>query len=189
MSMPGGSGAAFHRATTPRRFTVAPSAGEVMSALRNVVGERRSPHDLLALDRLSREGVSAFGKRALNSAKGTSLERRLVALGEELGQPPIPQPAPRVDVDDHPSVRVGDRHRVPGLAVEEELQARVTVGPVDLDDQRRRVELHGLRPCAARPIARKGRSCQDDQREAAAQAAMSFGRLVIAPPFVDRRPP
>jgi hypothetical protein len=62
-------------------------------------------------------------------------------------------------------VRAGDRHRSPGLAVEEELQPRVTSRGIDLDDYSRRGEANRLRCSLARALAPERRAAEGEQRK------------------------
>src|SRR5688572_575809 len=96
------------------------------------------------------------GNRFLNFSRGTSSNGGSLVSEKSSVKP---HPFRR------PSVRSGDRHRPPRLAVEEELRACVAGGGVDLDDHRRRIERNRLRFRLARLIAGKRRAAQGEQRE------------------------
>jgi hypothetical protein len=150
----------------------------------DVVGQPRRAEQVLAVDGRAAEGVDALGEELLELLEGEDVEGRLAALGEQLGQPIVLQGALGGDLDELASGRVVEADGPLGLAVEEDLEAGVAVGGVDLDLQpcvgeRDRL---GLRSgCAGRD--RGGESEQQQQGE---QQVAAASHLVLS--FACRHP-
>src|SRR5688572_17507574 len=92
---------------------------------------------LLPLDGSAGESVLPCRKELLELFQWELVEWGLARLREQLGQAVVGEVTPSFHDEDDLAIRTVERNRFPGLVIEKELQARVTVGRVGLNYQTR----------------------------------------------------
>jgi hypothetical protein len=103
---------------------------------------------LPTVDGLALEAVVAGREQLLELGEGQLGERRLAALGEQLGQPEVVEVAVGLEVHDPATVRPEDLELLPLLGIGEDLESGVAVGGVELDLEPGIVERCRLLRCA-----------------------------------------
>ena len=98
--MPAGVVTGSHSTTSPAGDRARPSPGEVIDgSVGNVMGQAEAALQPLPVDRRPAEDVVALGEQLLELLEGELLERRLAALGEQLGQPVVADDLVGFDVE------------------------------------------------------------------------------------------
>jgi hypothetical protein len=124
-----------HRATGGRQ-RAAVGRREELRGIEDGVRETHARRQLLPVDRLALEAVVSGRERALELGERHLGERRLAALGEQLGQPEVRERPRGLEV--HHALAVGHEDLEllpPVLGVGEHLETGVAVGRVVLDLQ------------------------------------------------------